>query len=46
MAIIIHKDQRLFTMHTRNSTYQIKADQWGYFLEVFFVGIYFTESRR
>lgn len=28
MAIIIDQTQRLFTLHTRNSTYQMKADPW------------------
>ena len=34
MSIVI--DKNLFTLHTRNATYQMKADQWGTLLHLYY----------
>ena len=36
MAIIIDNDRRLFTLHTRSATYQMKADQRGTLLHLYY----------
>ena len=36
MSIIIDKENRLFTLHTRSSTYQMKADRWGTLLHLYY----------
>ena len=36
MSIIIDKENRLFTLHTRGSTYQMKADRWGTLLHLYY----------
>lgn len=36
MSIIIDKENRLFTLHTRSSTYQMKADRWDTLLHLYY----------
>ena len=36
MAIIIDKNQRLFTLHTKYTTYQMKADEWDTLLHLYY----------
>lgn len=36
MAIIIDKQQKVFTLHTKNSTYQMKADEFNVLLHTYY----------
>ena len=36
MAIIVDEKQQVFTLHTRHSTYQMKADRWGTLLHLYY----------
>lgn len=36
MSIIISQDRRLFTLHTRTSTYQMKVDAYGFLLHLYY----------
>ncbi len=36
MAILFHKADNLFTIHTKNSTYQMKVDSHGYLLHIYY----------
>lgn len=36
MSINIDSSGRLFTLHTRNTTYQMKADEWGTLLHLYY----------
>lgn len=36
MSIVIDAEKRLFTLHTKRSTYQMKADGWGTFLHTYY----------
>lgn len=36
MSIVIDKKSNLFTLHTKNSTYQMKADYLGTFLHIYY----------
>lgn len=36
MSIHIDQSKKLFTLHTRNTTYQMKADQWGTLLHLYY----------
>lgn len=36
MAVIIDEKQRLFTLHTKNSTYQMKAEEHGVLLHLYY----------
>lgn len=36
MAILIDKQHRVFTLHTKNSTYQMKADELGVLLHTYY----------
>ena len=38
MSITINEEQRLFTLHTKSSTYQMKADSWGTLLHLYYGG--------
>ena len=38
MSITINEEQRLFTLHTKSSTYQMKADQRGTLLHLYYGG--------
>ena len=36
MAVIYNKEKNLFTLQTKNTTYQMKADQLGYLLHLYY----------
>lgn len=36
MAIIYHPNRKIFSLHTRNTTYQMMADQYGYLLHLYY----------
>ncbi len=36
MSIITDAERKLFTLHTKNTTYQMKADSFGTFLHVYY----------
>ena len=36
MAILYQEEQRLFTIHTIQSTYQMKVDRFGYLLHLYY----------
>lgn len=36
MAIIFDKENKVFTLHTNTSTYQMKIDEWGYLLHTYY----------
>lgn len=36
MPIVIDAEKRLFTLHTKNTTYQMKADRFGTFLHLYY----------
>ena len=36
MAVVYNEMKRIFSLHTRNSTYQIKADRYGYLLHLYY----------
>lgn len=36
MAIRYQEEQQLFTIHTRQSTYQMKVDRFGYLLHLYY----------
>ena len=36
MSIIINNDERVFTLHTAHSTYQMKADRLGFLLHLYY----------
>lgn len=36
MAILYNSDKKIFTMHTRNSTYQMMVDQYGNLLHLYY----------
>ena len=36
MSIVIDAEKRLFTLHTKNTTYQIKADSLGTLLHLYY----------
>ncbi len=36
MAIVYNKEQGIFSLHTRNSTYQMKVDGYGYLLHLYY----------
>lgn len=36
MAIIFNEDERIFTLHTEKSTYQMQADDMGYLLHLYY----------
>ena len=36
MSIVIHEQQRFFTLHTEQSTYQMKADEHGVLLHLYY----------
>ena len=36
MSIVIDAEKKLFTLHTENTTYQMKADSFGTFLHVYY----------
>ena len=36
MSIVIDKERQLFTLHTQSATYQMRADQWGTLLPLYY----------
>ena len=36
MSIIYNPNKRIFTLHTRNTTYQMMIDQYGYLLHLYY----------
>ncbi len=36
MAIVIDETEKVFTIHTKNSTYQMKADPYGFLLHLYY----------
>ena len=36
MSIVIDKERQLFTLHTQSATYQMRADQWGTLLHLYY----------
>ncbi len=36
MAIIFHEKNKIFTLHTKNSTYQMKADAYGFLIHLYY----------
>ncbi len=36
MGIFIDEKNKIFTLHTNNSTYQMKADQYGFLLHLYY----------
>lgn len=36
MSIVVEKQKHLFTLHTKNTTYQMKADRYGTFLHIYY----------
>lgn len=36
MAVVYNETKRIFSLHTKNSTYQIKADRYGYLLHLYY----------
>ncbi len=36
MAVIYNQEKRIFSLQTKNTTYQMKADQLGYLLHLYY----------
>ena len=36
MGIFIDEKNKIFTLNTKNSTYQMKADQYGFLLHLYY----------
>ncbi|MDE7327502.1 MAG: alpha-galactosidase [Lachnospiraceae bacterium] len=36
MAVVYNETKKIFSLHTRNSTYQMKADDYGYLLHLYY----------